>query len=445
MKLRLLTGVAAAALLANAAFAADMPSMKSAEPAPPASWWDTLTINGYLEGGITPNFSNRGQQVNFGHLFTDRTGPQFNQGVLTIQRPLDPKATGFDYGFKVQGMVGTDARYTHFLGELDYAIHDRTQLDIVEAYGIAHLPILTEGGIDVKVGQFVTLEGAEVISAPDNIFYSHSYIFNYGVPLKHTGVLTTTHATPWLDIYAGVTTGVNTSIGWPGDNNNAASFHGGLGFTFLDGNLTVLATTHIGPENPKQLDPLGVGWPFGVVGGTPASCACDPNSTNRYMNDITITWKATENLTFITDLNYIHEDGWFADAFNRPQGADGYGFAQYAVYKYNDLLKFGGRIEVWRDDKGFFVGGFPGSFDFANALHGFPNTSFTAAPTTYLALTAGVTITPEVPKNPIISGLIIRPEIRWDTSLSNTTPFARGTRGSQVTFGLDAIVPFTIR
>ena len=53
-----------------------------------------------------------------------------DQLSIVAQRPVDPKATDFDWGFKFEGMYGTDARYTHFLGELDTSIHDRTQLDI---------------------------------------------------------------------------------------------------------------------------------------------------------------------------------------------------------------------------------------------------------------------------------------------------------------------------
>jgi hypothetical protein len=473
MKWSYLTSVAAAALIAGSAFAADVDlAAKKGPPAPPPSWWDAVTITGYLEGSETVNFANPYNKLNFGRLFDDRAdGPMFNQSILTIQRPLDPKATGYDFGFKVQGMVGEDARYTHFLGELDYAVNTRTQLDVVEAHVLAHLPWVTplsQGGIDVKLGQWVTLQGAEVISAPDNPFFSHSYIFNFGIPLKDTGLLTTTHVNSLLDVYAGITSGVNTSLGWPGDNNAAPAFEGGFGLNLLDGNLTVLATTHIGPENPKQLDPLGVGWP-----NTPLACACSPSSTLRFLNDVVVTWKATENLTFITEGNYIHDNGWntvpifggsnaalnalsTVAGFNpalvpqRAQGVSAYGVAQYVTYKINDLFKIGGRLEVFRDNNNFFVAGYPGYFDFVNAEHGFFNPSvITAGPqnqgTTYLALTVGTTITPELPKNPYVANVILRPELRWDTTLNDTTPFAGGTKRSTVTFGFDAIVPFTLK
>ncbi|MBI3275076.1 MAG: outer membrane beta-barrel protein, partial [Methylocystis sp.] len=248
----------------------------------------------------------------------------------------------------------------------------------------------------------------------------------------------------------GVDTGVNTSIGWPGDNNDAPAFHGGIGLNLLDGSLTILATTHIGPEIPKQLDPLGVGWP-----NTPVLCGCDPNNTLRYLNDVTVTWKPTENLTFITDLNYITDGGFNVDPITgRGQGVRGYGGAQYAIYKINDILKIVGRGEIWRDQNGFFVAAFPHSLDFINAEHGFPATVIAVPPiipggptpgTTYAELTAGLTISPPIEKNPLITGITFRPEVRWDTSLNGTSPFAAGTRHSQVTFGLDIIAPFTIR
>ena len=135
-----------------------------------------------------------------------------------------------------------------------------------------------------------TLEGAEVISAPDNPLYTHSYIFNFGIPFKHTGIMTTTHVTPALDIYAGVDTGVNTTFGHrlddfrSGDNNKAAAFHGGIGLNNLfNGALTILATTHIGPEIvleltnngsafPVRVPCAGRGWPLVVAWRTHATC-----------------------------------------------------------------------------------------------------------------------------------------------------------------------------
>ena len=129
---------------------------------------------------------------------------------------------------------------------------ERNQFDIVEANALLHLPLLFEGGVDIKAGQYSTPLGYEVIDPSTNPFYSHSYIFNFGLPLKHTGVLTTSHVSSLLDVYLGVDTGSNTTFGPLGENNSAIAFIGGVNLTLMDGNLTILALTHIGPENASR-------------------------------------------------------------------------------------------------------------------------------------------------------------------------------------------------
>src|SRR5438552_11805880 len=119
----LLTGVFAAAALAASSSSAVLlaqtpPAATSGAPksdtAAPANWSDTLKFSGHIEAGITGNPDDPSNGINFGHLFTDRANrPVLNQILLTGERPLDPKAAGYDFGFKLQGMYGSDARYTH--------------------------------------------------------------------------------------------------------------------------------------------------------------------------------------------------------------------------------------------------------------------------------------------------------------------------------------------
>ena len=61
-----------------------------------------------------------------------------------------------------------------------------------------------------------------------------------------------------LDIYLGVDTGTNTTFGPLGDDNSAVGVLAGFNLNMMDGNLTVLALTHIGPENAtRALSPAG--------------------------------------------------------------------------------------------------------------------------------------------------------------------------------------------
>jgi hypothetical protein len=385
--------------------AAPAPAEAPAADTPPPE----LTFWAQAEAGITAAGSGGRSKVNIGHLFTDRNKEVLlNQVLLTAEKPLDPKATDYAVGFKLQGMVGSDARYTHFLGELDTTVKGRTQLDIVEANVQVHTPWFTEGGTDIKIGQFSTALGAEVIDAGVNTFYSKSYIFNYGLPLKHTGFLAINHFNETLDLYVGANSGINTSLG-NGDNNDAWSYQGGFGLNGLaDGKLTFLALAHIGPEAPKN------------------------NSGLTSIFDAVATYKPDENWTFVTELNYIH-----TDVFK----SSGYGIAQYASYALNEDWILSGRAEYWNDADGFFVYGFPNPLDFVNSEKGLPNNSFSYVngKSVYGAFTAGLNYKPATPPTGLQS-LQIRPEIRFDSSLNSTRPFQDGKNRDQVTFGLDIVI-----
>src|SRR5260370_7557602 len=118
--------------------AADMP-VKAKKIPPVPSWWDTLTITGLVEVGASGN-ANNPAVTNFGQLFTDKANSFFlNQASLTVQRPLDPQATGYDFGFKFQTMYGSDARYTPFLRQFHY--HNTPLYPIIILLPTLHFPL----------------------------------------------------------------------------------------------------------------------------------------------------------------------------------------------------------------------------------------------------------------------------------------------------------------
>jgi len=388
--------------LAAAAIAGEIETA-SPTPAP------RFTISGWIDGGITFNPDTPRDNQNFGRLFDDRANePLLNQAVINFERVLAAQPGEFDWGFKAQFMFGSDARYIHSLGLLDSVMKTSLyQPDIVEAYVSLHLSLLTERGVDVKLGKWVTLEGAETIDPRTNVFYSHTYIFNFGIPFNHTGALFTVHTTNWLDLMAGVTRGVNTSVE---DNNDSPAFDGGVGLNLNEGKLVVSASTHIGPETPNN------------------------NSALRYLNDITVTWKISDKLTSITDMNYARDD---------LANADGFGVAQYLTYAITDKVTAKIRGEIWRDDKGFFVAQFADPHDPVRALDGeatIDPRTIGGGRTTYGALTVGLDIKPAVPKP--LTGLTIRPELRVDHSLNGTRSFNDSKDQTLFTAAVDAIITF---
>ena len=95
---------AALATQAHAQTAAPAEAPAAAAPdAPPAAWMDTLKLHGSAELGFTINPDGPGNGLNYGQLFTDKANEVLlNQVLLTAERPLDPKAEGDDYGFKLK-------------------------------------------------------------------------------------------------------------------------------------------------------------------------------------------------------------------------------------------------------------------------------------------------------------------------------------------------------
>ena len=388
-------------------------TVANAEDAPKGSWASTITWNAQIEAGITGNVASPANKLNFGQLLTDRSNePLLNQGLFTVGRTIDPKETGYDVGFKLQGMYGADARYTHFIGILGTGLRARNQFDLVEANITAHLPWFTDGGVDVKAGSYSTPMGAETIDPSTNSFYSHSYIFNFGLPFKQSGAYATFHAFDALDLYFGVDTGVNTSFFKAGDNNSSLATMFGFGLNLMDGKLTVLALTHAGSETASRTTPRA-------------------NSFMRYLNDVVITYKATDKLTLITELNYARDD------FGR---AEAWGVAQYGGYALTDTLTLNARAEVFRDSQGFFVGAYPTNSGPLYAQMGLPTTVLGGTRTTYGAFTIGATYKPSLPAP--IAGLLIRPELRFDRSLNGTKPYNGGKDAGSVTLATDVILQF---
>ena len=193
---------------------------------PPKPPEPRFKIYGWIEGGFSGNPGSPIDNHNFGQLYTDRANePLLNQVSIVAERALNPNATGFDWGFKAWFMYGSDARYTKSIGFLDLATNYRIQPDFPEVYVSAHVRIASTGGLDIKFGKYADPMSAETIDPRNNVFYSHSYIFNFGVPSTDTGILAVFHVNKYIDIYAGINRGENATFK---DNNSSVAFEGGV-------------------------------------------------------------------------------------------------------------------------------------------------------------------------------------------------------------------------
>ena len=142
-------------------------------------------------------------------------------------------------------MYGVDAQDTQAFGNEPDAAGDLGWDNEWDngIYGWALPQLYGELGNDLvtfKFGHFYTNIGYEVVTAPDNFFYSHALTMYNSEPFTHTGMLTSIVLTDNLEVSAGWTAGWDTGFDQFGDGSN---FLGGLSYTMTDYATLVWALT----------------------------------------------------------------------------------------------------------------------------------------------------------------------------------------------------------
>lgn len=383
-------------------------------PAAPASWASTIKYSGEIDAGVNANFEDPKDGLNFGQSTTDHADQaSLNALLLTVERDPDTSTSTFDWGFKVQGDYGSDARYYRYYGEFNKQ-DSRYMGEVLQAELTAHGGGLFAGGYDITVGQFTSPLGNEVIDPRGNAFYSHGYLFNYAVPSVATGGYVVAHP-KIADVYVGMDTGVNTSIDNGNAGNSAPSYLVGLGKTV--GNWTLLALSHFGPA------------PY------------EGNKNYRYYVDSVDSYKVNSKLTVTGEFDYVH------DGYN---DATEIGAGLWAGYALNSQVTLNARVEYLDDEKSFFVSNPLADNEIATTTPFLYAPRWTtASPTKYGEITLGVTYAPAGLPG-VLSTLEFRPEIRIDDALVGTAPFGgnwtapyyQPTHATQETAAIDADLAF---
>jgi hypothetical protein len=195
---------------------------------------------GWVEGGYSGASTGSGllsvqpRQNLFGNEFL------LNQIGIVFQRPLQQDR--FDIGFNIRYFGGSDAALGAAKGGVGFPVHNaHFGQDFRDLYISAHLPILTEGGVDVKAGRMNTIIGYNGFLSPYRPFYSSDYQFFYSQDGAFTGVLADLHASKRLDIWNGVTFGANTFF--TKRSNNSICYIGQVNYWVTDEQKTRLTAS----------------------------------------------------------------------------------------------------------------------------------------------------------------------------------------------------------
>ncbi|PKM12984.1 MAG: porin [Gammaproteobacteria bacterium HGW-Gammaproteobacteria-3] len=351
-----------------------------------------FTVGGWVEGGIAGNPDDPDDGFNGPVTFNDRAN-EFNMHQLYgfIERAVDSEAGQWDLGFRADVLYGTDARFTTQANFDDKLIVDSEsrlyKLAFPQVYAELFAPI--GNGITTKIGHFYTIIGNEVVTAPDNFFFSHAYTMQYGEPFTHTGILASYPVNNNISVTGGVVTG------WDSFFQQPANFLGGASYT-TDDEKTSIAFSMI----------------TGDVGDNPIP------DHNRTMYSIVINHDFTDKLHYT-----LQHDMGIEESYAGNSSAKWYGVNQYVTFDVNNEVSTGVRFEWFRDEDGVRV-----------APIGTGNTFPGGVPNHYFAVTAGLNYAP-------VSWLKLRPEVRYDWATEGK-PFDDLSEDNQFLISADAIITF---
>lgn len=388
---------------------------------------------GWINSSITHNFNSTPDKFNGPVTFGDRKDElQLNQLYFYLQKAVNTSGDDWDWGGRFDINYGTDSIFTQAYGvpALDprtlqplnrghWDLHltsfsDRFYgLALPQAYGEVNIPV--GNGLNIKAGHFYTPIGYEVVTAPDNFFFTKPYTFQYGEPFTHTGILGSYTIDDNWSAIAGAVTGSATG-GWDGNFDRQLGnwdFLGGVTWTSDDKNYSLNITSTAGPRSERHSDAWAL---YSIVGK-----ANFLDNTLHYI---------------------IQHDHGFADNVATAKGekdARWYGINQYLLYDIQDDLGIGIRAEWFRDNDGFRIAGparCAASFNVSSGPYACQG-NYSAYPfggSSYYEITAGLTYKP-------VKWITVRPNVRYDWT-DKIRIFNTGKTTDQLLFSTDVVIVF---
>ena len=320
-------------------------------------------------------------------LFNSRPDElNLHQAWVFLERTADG-SDGIGFGGRVDFMYGQDAGDTQAFGNPPGSWDFQNGWDRGAQYGYAMPQLYGEVAIgenlSIIAGHFYTLLGYEVVTAPDNFFYSHAFTMYNSEAFTHTGVLATYAASDDLTLYAGYTFGWDTGFDrYDLLGQDGSSFLGGFSTSVGDNAAFTYITTF---------------GDFGAIG-------------DGYSHSMVLDVAVTDNLNYVIQSDILDNDAPVEGTgalVNQRTGTlrnETVGINQYLFYTLSDRIAVGGRAEWWKSD--------------SDSIY---------------AITGGVNIRPA-------ANLVIRPEVRYEWDPGQTNGIL--VEDENTIFGIDAIVTF---
>jgi hypothetical protein len=300
--------------VASAQSASDSASKAAEAP----NFFRDIQANAFASFGYISNL-NQPQSQAIGQRYFDNQANTFSVDLVEVVLQKAVANPG-DAGFRIDLTAGTFAGLTQSAG-----LSIGESADLQQAFVSYVAPLGT--GLRFDVGKFVTHMGYELIEGYDgyNDNYSRSLLFNYAIPLTHTGIKASYSITPRVGLTAMVVNGWDVAI----DNNKSKSIGAQLAL--------------------KPVDPLA--FYVNYIGGPENE---GDNSSLRHVVDLVATLTVNPMLSLGVNADFGTEDGTSAIT----PGADGKwsGFTGYAKVTTASPFSLGLRAETFKDEGGTRLG-----------------------------------------------------------------------------------------
>ncbi len=281
-----------------------------------------IRVGGWTQAGYSTDGKNG---VGTG-LFNSRPNEiVLNQQWFYLEKTAAPTAGRLDWVLRFDGMYGTDSQDTQAFGGRPHEWDNQWEngTDYGWALPQAYVDIASEK-LNIRVGHFFTLVGYEVVTAPDNFFYSHAFTMYNAEPFTHTGVLATYIANDKLTLHGGWTAGWDTGF----TRNHGSSFLGGASVQVTD----EISATYIVTA--------------GDFGGGAAG-----SDTNGYSHSIVVEVDLTDKLKWVIQSDHVDNAKFVdADPDDDVDGSKVSGINGYLFFDVNDMLGLGARVEYFDSD-----------------------------------------------------------------------------------------------
>jgi hypothetical protein len=363
-----------------------------------------IQMGGWLEQGITTNNLDPADRFNGPLAINDRYNEyQLNQFWLFLNKPTNTEDGGWDIGGRFDMSYGEDWRFGQCFG-LENRFDDPNSF-----YGLILPQFYAEVAVDklkVKLGHFATFTSYEVVPAPMNFFYSHSYMMGgYFDPLLVTGV----QAEYALNNNWVLIGGANRGWLMFEDPTDSWNFLGGGKWASDDKKQTLSLMVDTG----DQIGFTGLHNRTGVY--------------VVYTNQLTCKFQYASQYDIGQEVG-----GSFVDL---GENANWYGIEQVGIYKLNEKWSAAVRYEWVNDEGGARIAGIGNALLTDRGWNGQPG--FIGS---FHDVTLGLNYRPS-------PNWVFRPEVRWDAydgprNPAGELPFGNHTRSSQFTAAIDMITTY---